>query len=109
LDKEGFDSSISPEMIRIIDHQGIKVNSVAVASGVPGDASIDQMIIWAVSDQFSYDQKGKAVYGGSIDISSGEPHILWQPLDFYADKVSLFSPSTALSLNSQGQVFASIL
>jgi hypothetical protein len=41
LDKEGFDSSISPEMIRIIDHQEIKVNSVAVASGVPGDASID--------------------------------------------------------------------
>jgi hypothetical protein len=77
LDKEGFDSSISPEMIRIIDNQGIKVNSVAVASGVPGDASIDQMIIWAVSDQYSYDQKGKAVYGGSIDISSGEPHILW--------------------------------
>jgi hypothetical protein len=41
LDKEGYDSSSSPEMIRIIENQGIKVNSVAVASGVPGDASID--------------------------------------------------------------------
>jgi len=80
---------------------------VAVASGVPTDATIDQMIIWAVTgDQHSY---GKAVYGGNIDISSGEPHIIWQPLDFSAEKVSIFSPSVALSINAEGQVFASLV
>jgi hypothetical protein len=75
---------------------------VAVASGLPTDASIDQMIIWGVSDNYSVDLKGNEVLGGNIDISSGEPHIIWQPLDFYAEKVSLFSPSMALSLNTHG-------
>jgi hypothetical protein len=96
-------------MIRLIDNQGIKVTSVAVASGLPSDASIDQMIIWAVSDQFSEEDKGFAVYGGTIDISTGEPHVIWQPLYFTAEKVSLFSPSVAISLNSQGKVFATVI
>ncbi len=89
-------------MIRLEGNQGIKVTSIAVANGVPGEASIDQMIIWAISDQYSEEAKGYAVYGGSIDLSTGMPTVLWTSLEFYADKVSLLSPSVALSLNSLG-------
>lgn len=110
LGAQDFSGSNATEMVRLIDNQGIKITSVAVASGVPTDATLDQMIIWGVSDQqYDEDGKGFAVYAGNIDISSGEPHIIWQPLGLNAEKVSLFSPSLALSINSYGQVFASRL
>jgi hypothetical protein len=39
--KQELDSSSSPEMIKLIDNAGIKFKSVAVASGMQPDASIE--------------------------------------------------------------------
>ena len=65
------------EMVRVVDHQEIKLKSVSVANGVSIDASWDQFVVWGVSDQYSEEAKGYAVYSGSFDLKSGEPVINW--------------------------------
>ena len=60
------------------------------------------MIIWGVSDVIPEGEKGSAVYQGRFDITSGEPQVYWEPLGIYADKISLYSPSFAVAINSYG-------
>lgn len=39
-----------PELVRITNEQDIHMQSIGVASGVPSEASLDDMVIWGVSD-----------------------------------------------------------
>ena len=94
------------EMLRLVNQQGIIIQSISAASGISSDTPVNEMILWGVSDQYNDETKGYAVYQGLLDFSSEEPQIYWENLGFTADKVSLHRhPDEALILSSFGQVY----